>query len=547
MKGQSDTSTRAPVIAPERLGYLQALRAIFVGLVLVSGRYASRSIGVDLTDLVPACLAYAGPLLVTEILRRTGKLSRVAVGLMLGVDGLFLAWVTYLSGGLDSPLRFLIYTHLVAVTLLTSHKTGLKIAAWHLILLFAAFQAQNMDLLEAEGSLGTAIRQDLGLYQPLLLGSLALVLVTVGTAPFSSLNERELRRRKGDLEILARLTEELENAHGGDDVARTLLGTVCETFGFERGAVLAGNDDHLFLMASVEGRKPAENVLDVDRIVLQAWRKRDTLLVDRLDPILDPSLSSMFPEARNLLVVPLVADAQPLGVLVVEQPAHRGDVIERRTISMVTQFASHGALAMRNAWLLQQVQRMAETDALTGVANRRAFEAALEREVARALRYGEELTLVMLDIDHFKSLNDTYGHQAGDEVLRRVGAAIRLACRESDTASRYGGEEFAVLLPACPRNQAFAAAARLRKLISQIDSVAPITVSAGIATYPAHAHTPEGLVRAADEALYESKRAGRDRTTRSTRGAYYRSNERRKVLGKPPVEPPVEPGAVAAG
>jgi diguanylate cyclase (GGDEF)-like protein len=204
---------------------------------------------------------------------------------------------------------------------------------------------------------------------------------------------------------------------------------------------------------------------------------------------------------------------------------------------MVGQFASHGALAIRNAWLLEQVQRMAETDALTGVANRRAFETAIEREVARAQRYGEELTLVMLDIDHFKSLNDTYGHQAGDEVLRKVGAAIRLSSRESDTAARYGGEEFAVLLPSCSRQESFTAAARLRRLISEIDAVAPITVSAGIATYPAHAHTAQGLVRAADEALYESKRAGRDRATRSTRGTYHRSNKRRRALGKEEVAP----------
>jgi diguanylate cyclase (GGDEF)-like protein len=405
------------------------------------------------------------------------------------------------------------------------------------------FQAQLNGLLEPRGIVLQAVGGGgITVYQPMILAALALVLITLGTAPFSSLNERELRRRKGDLEVLAELTEELENAHGATRVSRTLLERVCETFGFERGAVLAGVDGHLSLMAGRETRKAPSEDLVLDGVVTRAWERRDTLLIENFDPRTDPSLDGLLPAARNLLVVPLVADAQPLGVLTVEQPRHKGSVIERRTISMVGQFASHGALAIRNAWLLEQVQKMAETDALTGVANRRAFEVAIEREVARASRYGEELTLIMLDIDHFKNLNDTYGHQAGDEVLRKVGAAIRLSSRDSDTAARYGGEEFAILLPSCPRRESFSAASRLREMISQIDTVAPLTVSAGIATYPAHAHTAEGLVRAADEALYESKRAGRDRATRSTRGTYHRSNARRRALGKPEIQPLGTPG-----
>jgi two-component system cell cycle response regulator len=527
------------VISPERMGHLQALRAVFVCLVIVSGKFAARAIGVGLSDLAVPCGAYVGVIFITEVLRRRrGSLKGWLVMGTLGIDVAFLAWVTYLSGGIQGPLRFLVYTHLIAVILLTSYRTGVKVALAHLVLLVLVFNAQLTGWLPARGVLAQVVQTgSLSVYQPLLMSALALALITLGTAPFSSLNERELRRRKGDLEVLAALTEELENAKGATRVSRTLLERTCETFGFERGAVLAGADGRLSLMAGRETRKMPDQAVAVDEVVTRAWKARDALLVDRFDLSRDPSLAGLLPAAKNLLLVPLVADAQPLGVLTVEQPKHRGDVIERRTISMVSQFASHGALAIRNAWLLEQVQKMAETDALTGVANRRAFETALEREIARSMRYGEELTLIMLDIDHFKNLNDTYGHQAGDEVLRKVGAAIRLYSRESDTAARYGGEEFAILLPSCTRRQSFTAASRLRELISQIDAVAPITVSAGIATYPAHAHTAEGLVRAADDALYESKRAGRDRATRSTRGAYFRSNERRRALGKPPVRP----------
>ena len=100
---------------------------------------------------------------------------------------------------------------------------------------------------------------------------------------------------------------------------------------------------------------------------------------------------------------------------------------------------------------LEQVQRLAATDGLTKIANRRTFETTLEREVARAARSAEHLSLVLLDIDHFKRLNDAHGHQAGDEVLRNVAAALSCACRDFDTAARYGGEEFAVVLPGCAR------------------------------------------------------------------------------------------------
>ena len=174
-------------------------------------------------------------------------------------------------------------------------------------------------------------------------------------------------------------------------------------------------------------------------------------------------------------------------------------------------------------------------DPLTGVMDRAGFDAAIEREVARAGRHGEELTLVLLNLDLFTSLNETYGPDTGDAVLRRVGDALLRIARESDTPARFKGDEFAILLPACKRHESFTTVNRIRNAIAAVESPRPISVSAGVATYPAHAHTPEGLVKAAGEALYEAKLAGRDRARRSTRGSLYRANERRAALGKPPV------------
>jgi diguanylate cyclase (GGDEF)-like protein len=191
--------------------------------------------------------------------------------------------------------------------------------------------------------------------------------------------------------------------------------------------------------------------------------------------------------------------------------------VERRIVSMLEQFAAHASLALRNAWLLQQVRTLASTDALTGVANRRVFQETLAQELSRARRSGDPLTLVMLDVDRFKKINDELGHQAGDKMLKEVAGALEKQCRDFDTIARYGGEEFCVLLPGCTARQSLPAAERLRKAVASIQDPLSPTASAGVATFPTHCDDADGLIRAADEALYESKRTGRDRVTRSRR------------------------------
>jgi diguanylate cyclase (GGDEF)-like protein len=239
--------------------------------------------------------------------------------------------------------------------------------------------------------------------------------------------------------------------------------------------------------------------------------------VKALDPKTDPHLASLLPGARYVAVIPLIADGNPLGALVVENHGRVRSVMERRLLSMLGQVASHGALALRNAWLLEDVQRMAETDPLTGLANRRTFDRVLERELSRARRGGGHLSLVMIDLDHFKAFNDAHGHQAGDELLRRVGRALLRSARLYDTVARYGGEEFAVILPATSWEDSASAATRLQVAVSRVSSPSPVTASAGVATFPTGASGAATLIKAADEALYRSKRAGRNRVTRAGR------------------------------
>jgi diguanylate cyclase (GGDEF)-like protein len=181
---------------------------------------------------------------------------------------------------------------------------------------------------------------------------------------------------------------------------------------------------------------------------------------------------------------------------------------------MVTRFAAHAALALRNADLKAEIARLAASDPLTGLANRRALTTALTREVARSVRTKEPLSLAIMDIDFFKKINDTYGHMAGDDVLRAVADSMAATVRDVDVVARYGGEEFAIVLPNCPSEGALIVVERVRTAVASLNTVAKVTVSAGIATAAGTAGADaERLMADADEALYASKRAGRDRAT----------------------------------
>jgi diguanylate cyclase (GGDEF)-like protein len=175
---------------------------------------------------------------------------------------------------------------------------------------------------------------------------------------------------------------------------------------------------------------------------------------------------------------------------------------------------AHQELATLNAELLEANRALAQaavTDGLTGLKNHRAFQESLHSAAQMAERLQQPLSLVMFDIDHFKQFNDTFGHPAGDELLRQVAQVLRESARAYDVAARYGGEEFALLLPNTALEQAVQVAERLRQQIRAIENPhAPVSASFGVATYR-RGTPPATLVYEADAALYRAKRGGRDR------------------------------------
>jgi diguanylate cyclase (GGDEF)-like protein len=208
-------------------------------------------------------------------------------------------------------------------------------------------------------------------------------------------------------------------------------------------------------------------------------------------------------------------------------------VVDRSEVGYLTSVFNHmvtrlregrDALAARN----RELQELSITDGLTGLHNHKHLLETLDAEAARSRRLQHQFSILMVDIDHFKRYNDTYGHQAGDQVLARVSALFKETIRSIDYAARYGGEEFLLLLHEVGLDGAMRAAERVRQRVAgeKFGEEPPIavTVSIGVAEFPGHGETARALIAAADAALYEAKRSGRNRVVQATL--------------KEPVEPP---------
>jgi diguanylate cyclase (GGDEF)-like protein len=322
----------------------------------------------------------------------------------------------------------------------------------------------------------------------------------------------ELRRN------LARLGDTLSSTH---DLGR-ILGVILETAVAETrssaGAiyVVADGRDELVLRAAHRLDTRDARVGDVIAIgagVTGAVAASGEAVRGQLGaPGLVPAPSE--PRGEQLIGVPLRTTGGVLGVLNLYdrldgRPYDEGD------LDTIRSFASQAAVALDNVLLHQEAQRLSITDGLTGLRNYRYFQQAVSRETERAVRFGRPMGLLMLDLDHFKDVNDTHGHQVGDAVLIEVADRVRAEVREVDLVARYGGEEFAVILPETDRGGAEHIAERICERVRSRPLHAAgvelrLTVSIGVAVLPDDGTTPSALVRVADDALYAAKASGRD-------------------------------------
>jgi diguanylate cyclase (GGDEF)-like protein len=227
---------------------------------------------------------------------------------------------------------------------------------------------------------------------------------------------------------------------------------------------------------------------------------------------------SIFP----YMCIPLVAHGETVGLLYLQRlgtaaSAPGGSIAPESKLQLASALGEEVSLALANLKLRDTLRQQSLRDPLTGLYNRRFLEEYLVHERVRATRKNRPLSVIMLDIDHFKRVNDTFGHDAGDAVLRRMGLVLQGHVRGSDIACRIGGEEFALLLPEASLVIAYQRAERILDTVRHLQikhrgqTLGAITVSLGVAAFPKHGDTPEALIRAADQALYQAKQGGRNK------------------------------------
>jgi diguanylate cyclase (GGDEF)-like protein len=492
---------RAPVA--DRLFVLQLVRVLIAVALLVVPAVA----GAQTRATAVVALLYVAFIGAIEVFRRVAPGRAVAVvSWSVLVDGAVVALGVAFTGGYRSPVLFLVFLDVMAVTLVASYRTGLKVAVWCALLLLLAHAAADAGIIEE-----THVVDD----RVAIVSAVTFLLFAVCTALFSAVNERALRHSQAQLEQLVELGTDLERAIRPDDVLGALVLHSCARLGFTRAAALV-RSGQLWEGVRDDGIVSAHfHVTDQDApLVITAWAAGTPMLVRTVD---DDLLDLVLPSARNVVVAPVTVDGENLGIAVGEWGGGADARIPTTTVNALSQACMHTALALRNARLLGENERLATRDSLTGLANRRLFDESLHREIARSQRLGTPLSMLILDVDHFKQVNDTYGHQTGDAVLREVAGALVANTKNFDVTARYGGDEFVVLLPGCSRDNAIGVAERVRASIARAVGEAPVTVSAGIAAVPDNASDAERLVAAADAALYEAKRTGRDRVASSAR------------------------------
>jgi len=253
--------------------------------------------------------------------------------------------------------------------------------------------------------------------------------------------------------------------------------------------------------------------------MVMAVRSKEFILIGDIEthkkPIIRKSQRAFSKNYKtdSCVIAPLICQDRVIGVLNMTDKTNGGNFTQE-DIVLIELFSQLVGASIGNIKLFEKIQRQATSDGLTGLINHKTFYEILEKELWRSRRYGGQISLIMVDIDNFKKINDTYGHRAGDKVIREISAKIKECIRQIDTAARYGGDEFAVILPNTSLAEATIAAERMVAAVSHTpttwkkDQIA-LSISVGVGQYDADT-TPEDITSRSDQALYTAKRAGKN-------------------------------------
>ena len=337
----------------------------------------------------------------------------------------------------------------------------------------------------------------------------------------------ELRRRAESQRHLLVTSERLLGTLVQADVLETIADGLREVVSYDNLSIYRTDHVRGAMMPVLARERHAEQV---SRYMIPFGRGLMGWAVEHAQPILandalnDPralQIPGTPPDPEAVVVVPLIADGEVLGALNVSRVGGAEVYFSESDFELVQLFAAQASIALRNADTHHAMSQRAETDALTGLANHGAFQLELARQIEAAASAppgkGRRLAVLMMDLDEFKAYNDRHGHPAGDALLHDVATAIYGAARSGDRVFRYGGDEFAIILPGPTIGEAARVAERIRAAVARVTASAPnpVTITVGVAGLPGDAHDRASLIKAADIALYYGKRAGQDRVVRS--------------------------------
>ncbi|HEV2400305.1 MAG TPA: diguanylate cyclase [Candidatus Sulfotelmatobacter sp.] len=325
---------------------------------------------------------------------------------------------------------------------------------------------------------------------------------------------RALKARSQRATLLAKLGELLQSCLTREEVFTAALGFAPNIFPTRRGAVA--------LLNSTRNLVEVAGQWHDCELPVQVFEPESCWALRTGHPHLVPAGDTTAPCAHaagvthSYLCVPILAQGEAFGILHI-QATDEAPTFGDADLSFKTTFASQVGLSVANIRLREALQAQSTKDPLTGLHNRRYLTEMLDREIRRAIRSEQHLGVLILDLDHFKKFNDTFGHEGGDAVLRETAAFLTRSIRAEDFVCRYGGEEFVIVLPTADLRAAQSRADRIREKLHEMSvlqggrSLGPITASFGVAALPDHGLTQQELLQAADAALYRAKRQGRDR------------------------------------
>lgn len=319
----------------------------------------------------------------------------------------------------------------------------------------------------------------------------------------------ELDQLRFHLAALQQVARTLAVVRGTDETERLVLDSVGEVF-FAWWAALYRSEGSEYICRAVRSLRGESVAYAVPARVVNAIAPPGS---PPAVPPGDAEIRDHVP-AEVAVIAPLEIAEGQAGLLILGRRMTEA-AYEPHDLALLRALADSSAVALRNADLLDRLRAQATIDPLTGCHNRRGFDELLAVELSRAQRYGRPMCVILLDIDHFKRINDDFGHEAGDHALQRIGRTVRHAFRTTDSACRYGGEEFALIFPETPKDETMKLAERLRQTIESLapSTEAPrqMTASVGVAAFPEDGETAADLLRAADRALYRAKTQGRNR------------------------------------